>query len=76
LDRIDNAAQAAIRNGVLVCAGRGLNYGNIQPLAELGNIEEFIVGRAICTRALFYGFDRAVKEMMQLLHSSQRYAVK
>lgn len=69
LDKIDHAAQAAARHGIVVYAGRSLNYGNIQPLVELGNIEEFIVGRSVCTRALFYGFDRAVKEMKQLLNS-------
>jgi pyridoxine 5-phosphate synthase len=72
LDRIDRAAQAAIRQGITTIAGRGLNYNNIQPLVELGNIEEFIVGRSICTRALFFGFDRAVREMKQTLTNFHR----
>jgi len=75
LDRIDRAAQAAFKQGLTVCAGRGLHYSNIQPLVELGNIREFIVGRAICTRALFYGFDRAVQEMIQVIENSPRAIV-
>ncbi len=75
LDRIDRAAQAASKQGLMVWAGRGLHYSNIQPLVELGNISEFIVGRAICTRALFYGFDRAVREMVQVIENSPRAIV-
>lgn len=75
LDRIDRAAQAASKQELMAGAGRGLHYSNIQPLVELGNIGEFIVGRAICTRALFYGFDRAVHEMIQIIENSPRAIV-
>ncbi len=72
LDKIDRAGQFANKQNVSVMAGRGLHYGNIKPLAELGNIREFIVGRAICTRALFHGFDRAVGEMIRIIDDSSR----
>jgi len=75
LDRIDRAAQFAAKQNLTVIAGRGIHYGNVQPLAELGNIQEYIVGRAICTRALFFGFDRAVREMIQVIENSQRLIV-
>ncbi len=75
LDKIDRAAHAANKQNLSVIAGRGLHYSNIQPLAELGNIREFIVGRAICTRALFHGFDRAVHEMKQVIDNSPRAIV-
>jgi len=75
LDKIDRAAQAANKQNLTAIAGRGLHYSNIQPLVELGNIREFIVGRAICTRALFYGFDRAVHEMTRIIDNSPRAIV-
>lgn len=75
LDRIDRAALGAVKQDLPVSAGRGLHYNNVQPLVELGNIREFIIGRAICTRALFYGFDRAVHEMIQIIENSPRAIV-
>lgn len=75
LDKIDRAAQAAQKQNISVYCGRGLHYNNIQPLAELGNIREFIVGRAICTRALFHGFERAVLDMLRVIDNSPRAIV-
>ncbi len=72
LDKIDRAAYAANKQNLTVIAGRGLHYSNIQPLVELGNIRAFIVGRAICTRALFHGIDRAVNEMTRIIDNSPR----
>lgn len=67
LDKIDSATQAAAKAGLLVLAGRGINYRNIGPLTELGNIDEFLIGHAICSRAMLSGMQRAVKEMRSLL---------
>ena len=67
LDRIDRAAQAAVKANLNVQCGRSLNYSNIAPLVELGNIEEFAVGHAICARAMLVGFDRAVRDMLSLI---------
>jgi pyridoxine 5-phosphate synthase len=75
LDKIDRAAQAAIKQNLGVYCGRGLHYNNIQPLVELGNVREFIVGRSICTRALFHGFERAVQDMIQIIENSPRAIV-
>jgi len=75
LDRVDRAAQAAAKQNISAVCGRGLHYSNIRPLVELGNVREFIVGRAICTRALFHGFERAVQEMMQVIDNSPRAIV-
>lgn len=50
-----------------VHCGRGLNYKNVQPLVELRTVEEFLVGHAVCSRALLTGMDRAVGEMRTLV---------
>lgn len=71
LDKIDNAAQQAVKNEIAVYAGRGVTYKNIFPLAELGVIDEFIIGYAIAIRALLVGYERAVSEMLQLMHRGQ-----
>ena len=69
LDRIDRAAETARKSDLAVYCGRGVNYKNIRPLQELGNIDEFVVGQAINTRAMFVGLERAIREMKGLLLS-------
>ena len=64
LDRIDSAAQTAAKAELTVMCGRGLNYKNIGPLAEISAIDEFVIGNAVCARAMLIGFERAVKEMI------------
>ena len=70
LDRIDKAAQTAEKNNLTIYAGRGLNYKNIQPLVEIGLIDEFIIGHAIASRAMLVGYERAVTEMTALIRKS------
>ena len=71
LDNIDNAAQLAVKNEISVHVGRGISYKNIFPLAELGVIDEFVIGHAIAIRALLVGYERAVAEMLRLIHRGQ-----
>lgn len=71
LDRIDTTAQAAIKAGLAVYAGRGLNYQNIPALHELNLIDEFFVGHAIASRALLRGFDAAVADMCNLVKTDR-----
>jgi pyridoxine 5-phosphate synthase len=65
-DRIQNAAKLAHKVGLGVNAGYSLNYRNIVWLADVTEIEEFNVGHAIVARAVLVGFERAVREMVDL----------
>lgn len=67
LDRIDAAAARARAAGLVVNAGHGLHYRNVQALVERGCIREFNIGHAIIARAVFVGLARAVEEMKRLL---------
>ena len=67
LDRIDKATQFALKQNLVVIAGRGINYKNVKPLNELNVFDEFIVGNAVCIRAMLVGFEKAVSEMKHLL---------
>lgn len=69
LDMIDRAAQAAVKADLAVNAGRGISYRNVQPLLELGLIEEFVVGHAIAAQAMLVGYSQAVKEFRELLQA-------
>ena len=67
LERLKKAAQLAGKLGMKVNAGHGLDYGNLQPVAKIVEIEEFSIGHALISHALFVGMERAVKEMIELL---------
>lgn len=65
--RIVEAAKAAKRLGLRVAAGHGLNYVNVRPIAGLEEITELNIGHAIVARAVLVGFERAVRDMIELM---------
>lgn len=67
LQRIITAVQYASKKGLIVNAGHGLNYDNVQPIAAIPEINELNIGHSIIARALFVGLDAAVREMKQLM---------
>jgi len=52
---------------LVVHAGHGLTYRNIEPLAALAGFAEFNIGHTLVSRALFVGMREAVREMKRLL---------
>jgi pyridoxine 5-phosphate synthase len=69
LSRIVDAAKAAAKLGMSVAAGHGLNYDNVQPIARIHEIDELNIGHAIVGRAVLVGFERAVREMLELMRN-------
>jgi pyridoxine 5-phosphate synthase len=69
LSRILDAAKAGAKLGMGVAAGHGLNYDNVVPVARIGEIEELNIGHAIVARAVLVGFERAVREMIELMRT-------
>jgi pyridoxine 5-phosphate synthase len=67
--RIVDAAKAAGKLGMGCAAGHGLNYDNVRPIAKIAEIDELNIGHAIVARAVLVGFDRAVREMVELLRN-------
>lgn len=67
LQRIERAAHDATQQGLIVNAGHGLNYHNVQAIAAISCIHELNIGHAIVARALFSGMEQAVRDMKQLL---------
>lgn len=68
LDRIRRSAKQARGFGLRVAAGHGLDYRNVQPVAGIAEIEELNIGFSIVARAMEVGFERAVREMVELIH--------
>jgi pyridoxine 5-phosphate synthase len=67
LNRIKHALTHALRLGLVVNAGHGLNNHNVHKIAALKGIEELNIGHAIVAHALFVGWDNAVREMKTLM---------
>lgn len=73
LDRIETAANYAAGLGLIVNAGHGLHYHNVQAIARMNVLHELNIGHAIIARALFCGLAKAVKEMRQLMLEARYY---
>ncbi|MCD6038760.1 MAG: pdxJ [Gammaproteobacteria bacterium] len=67
LQRIMKAAQFAKQAGLMVNAGHGLNYQNVQSIARIPEINELNIGHGIIARAVFIGLENAVREMKHLM---------
>lgn len=67
LGRIRMGAAAGVRKGLVVNAGHGLHYTNVQAVAAIGDITELNIGHAIVAHALFAGWENAVREMKAIM---------
>jgi pyridoxine 5-phosphate synthase len=65
--RVKAAAEHALSLGLIVNAGHGLHYHNVNLIAAISGIEELNIGHAIVAHALFVGWDNAIREMKLLL---------
>lgn len=67
LERLRSGALRASESGLKVAAGHGLNYHNVQPIAQMEWIEELNIGQSIVARSVFSGLEAAVREMAALI---------
>ncbi len=67
LQRIKDAARFAKSKNLIVNAGHGLHYHNVQPIVAIPEINELNIGHSMVAHAVFVGMDAAVREMKQLL---------
>ncbi len=72
LEKITLAVDYAKSLGLLVNAGHGLNYDNVDAVARIPHIHELNIGHAIVARSLFKGFSAAVSEMKALLSAARK----
>ena len=71
LERLRAAARLGVSLGLVVHAGHGLNYQNVQPVAALPELAELNIGHALIGHALFVGLAAAVREMKALMRAAR-----
>lgn len=67
LERIYKAAEHAVRTGIRVNAGHGLNYSNTRAILDAPGLEELNIGHSIISRSVFTGLHNAVAEMVKII---------
>lgn len=67
LARLREGCIYARKLGLIVNAGHGLHYHNVEPIAAISGMNELNIGHAIIARALFSGLAQAVKDMRALI---------
>ncbi|TNF71642.1 MAG: pyridoxine 5'-phosphate synthase [Acidobacteria bacterium] len=70
LAKIIEVAELGMENGLLVYAGHGLNTDNVGAVAAVPQIEELNIGHAIVSRAVLFGMEAAVREMLTAMATS------
>lgn len=75
LQRIRTAAAYAAECGLIVNAGHGLHYHNVDAIAEIPQLHELNIGHALISHALFVGLTAAVKEMKQQMQTARQQSL-
>ncbi|HEY4215386.1 MAG TPA: pyridoxine 5'-phosphate synthase [Steroidobacteraceae bacterium] len=71
LERLRAGARQAAALGIIVHAGHGLDYHNVQPVAAINEIVELNIGHSIISRAVFDGLSVAIRDMKALMAAAR-----
>lgn len=72
LNKIKMISAYAQEKGLVVNAGHGLHYENVQQIAQIKQIDELNIGHAIVAKAIFIGWENAIQLMKQCMDEGQR----
>ncbi len=67
LERLRDATMAAVKLGLHVNAGHGLDFHNVIDVGRIQGIEELNIGHSIVARAVIVGLDTAIRDMLALI---------
>ena len=76
LEKIRRSSKLAVELGLRVFAGHGLTNENVQAIAAVPEIEELNIGHHIVSRAVFFGMEMAVKEMIYSIKEFSAHKVR
>ncbi|MFN2507730.1 MAG: pyridoxine 5'-phosphate synthase [Chthoniobacterales bacterium] len=69
LERLQEAAVRAANWNLQINAGHGINYRNIRLIHQIPHLVELNIGHSIVSRAMFVGFEAAVREMLAAMEN-------
>ena len=69
--RIQEAAKQAVKLGLRVFAGHGLNFDNVKAIAAIPEIEELNIGHFLVAQSVYMGMGEAVKKMKQIIETAR-----
>lgn len=72
LKKIAAGASYAASKGLIVNAGHGLTYHNVEAIAALPEIYELNIGHSIMGRAIFDGLEKAVADMHKIMLGARK----
>jgi len=72
LERLRHAAAYGAERGLVINAGHGLDYHNVQAVAAIEAVRELNIGHAIVARSVFSGLASAVSDMKRLMVEARR----
>ena len=67
VERIEQASAKAVEKKLILNAGHGLDYKNLEKICKIPSMNEFNIGFAIVAESVFKGLEQAVKEMKNLI---------
>jgi len=67
LEQLRQMGARVLQAGMALHAGHGLTYRNVRPVAAIAGMHELNIGHSIVARAVFVGFEQAVREMKRLI---------
>jgi pyridoxine 5-phosphate synthase len=67
LSVIRDAVNFSKQGGLIVNAGHGLHYSNVQEIVAINDIYELNIGHSIVAKALFVGWKKAIKDMKKII---------
>ena len=70
MEKIQLITTYADEKGLVVNAGHGLHYTNVQNIAKIQQINELNIGHAIVAKAIFIGWEKAIQLMQQCIRES------
>ncbi|MDP3789844.1 MAG: pyridoxine 5'-phosphate synthase, partial [Candidatus Omnitrophota bacterium] len=67
LEKLERAAGHALKLGLEVNAGHGLDCDNVKGVAKIDGMNELNIGYSIISQAVFTGLEKAVRDMLELV---------
>ncbi len=74
LARLRNAAAEALKRGLEVHAGHGIDYDSVGPVAAIPEVAELNIGHFLVGEAIFIGLEPAIRRMRELMDAARAQA--